>query len=1004
MDPLPEAIDTKEVREKLANGEASSWWRSFGEVLETPEFLKWAEDEFPERGTLLQIDRRDFLKLAGATALMASLAGCRRLDKDEIVPFVHMPEGRVPGKTLQYATSFVHDGFAIGVLAVSSEGRPIKIEGNPLHPSSMGRTDAFTQASIYHLYDPFRSQEVVSGRMAATLEEFVKAFQEAMKECKKSRRDVAVLTGSVTSPSLAGQIARLQKRHPGLRWVSYQPWNRDNVYEGTRLAFEERLSPVYHFVQADVVVSLDGDFLARTPGNIRYAADFGARRHIEGMDASKMNRLYAVESAPSITGAMADHRKAVKASEVEPVARALANLLGLSVPEGAKPAVDEAWLRAAAADLQAHRGKCLLIAGEHQPPIVHALVHAMNHTLGAVGATVEYTAPPESGAGQQLRSLKNLTADMSAGRVGALLILGENPVYDAPADLEFAEALRKVSCSAHLGLFRDETGETCAWHLPESHFLEAWGDARAFDGTVSLQQPLIAPLYSTVSAIELIEKLLDGTRTGRQILRDRWTTPGSADSQAAWDRKVHDGMIRDTAFASKPVTLGSEFRSVRASNGSSGLEAVILPDETVHDGRYANCPWLQELPKPMTSTVWDNAVYLSARTAERLGLKREDLATVAIGRREVTGSVWIQPGQADDLVVLHFGYGRVSGAPLALDDTQKERGFSAYAVQSSDAPFIAAGVEVRKAGGAYPIGDVQEHHVMRTSGGGRALDIVRSGTVAEFASNPSLSPDPEKDQKPLTSLYNDQEFEHEGNKWAMTVDLNLCIGCGACTLACQVENNIPAVGKSQCERGREMHWLRVDRYYKGSLDDPDETLFQPVPCMHCENAPCEPVCPVAATTHSTEGLNQMVYNRCVGTRYCSNNCPYKVRRFNFLNYADRKDQPTLQLLNNPNVSVRGRGIMEKCTYCVQRISAARIEAKKRGVPIQDGEIVTACQQACPTNAIVFGNMADAQSQVSRSRAQPRNYTLLRNLNTRPRTTYLSRVRNPNPEIEGAHGD
>ncbi len=990
----------EEARRRLIAGGGKQYWRSIGEVLETPEAQKWLDDEFPERRSIPEMDRRELLKYMGAATLMASLAGCRSLPQAKIVPYVKQPEEHVPGKALYYATSFTLGGYATGVLAQSRQGRPIKLEGNPDHPSSLGSTGIFEQAAIYGLYDPERAQTVTTGRMPSTIAEFTKNVLAILDQKKGTGgAGVAILTEGVTSPSLGAQIDRFLAKYPGAKWHFYEPVHRDSVRAGSAMAFGRPLEPVYDFAKADVVLSLDSNFLNSGPGNVRYARDFATRRGIEGVDASNLNRLYAVESAPSVTGANADHRLAMKASAVADFARALASMLGLPVRVGEPgPA---SWMKGLFSDLNAARGRSIVIAGEHQPPVVHALAHAINNALGNIGQTVRFIKPPEHRSGSHTASIRELAANLRAGKVDALLVLGGNPAYSAPAELEFASLIPKAKFAAHLSPFHDETSALCSWHVPESHFLESWGDARAFDGTVSMIQPLIDPLYSTVTASELLEQLTRGVRGGREIVFERWLggqPPKEAEEH--FEVYLHDGLIRGSAYPAEAATLDAASLSTASSPALSGLEAVFLPDPTVYDGRFNSNAWLQELHKPMTSLTWDNSVQLSPKTAESLGVKEEDVVEVTLKGRKVEGAAWIVPGQANDVVVMHLGYGRTAGAPNAYvpplmgtsPDVESVRGFNAFTLRTSDEPFIAGGVEIRKTGRSVGLADTQQHHRMNTP------DLVRSGTVAELAENPAFAEYPNLEKEELPSLYSEGEFAYDGHKWAMTIDLNLCIGCGACTMACNVENNVPAVGKIQVEKGREMHWIRVDRYYRGSLDDP-EVIHQPLPCMHCENAPCEPVCPVAATTHSKEGLNQMVYNRCVGTRYCSNNCPYKVRRFNYLNYADKVDHPQLTLLNNPDVTVRGRGVMEKCTYCVQRINAARIDSKKSGKPIEDGAIVTACQQACPTKAIVFGDLSDAKSAAARLRKDPRNWTLLRELNTRPRTTYLSRVRNPNKEVE-----
>ncbi|MBI5707524.1 MAG: TAT-variant-translocated molybdopterin oxidoreductase [Armatimonadetes bacterium] len=1014
MEMEKNSISVAEVREKLSKG-GPKWWRSLSQVMDTPSFKKWVEDEFPERATMLQVDRRNFLKLTGAAVMMASLTGCRRLDKDKIVPFVKMPEDSVPGKPEYYASTFVHGGYGIGVLVESRQGRPTKVEGNPLHPSSLGKSSAITQASIYGLYDPFRSQQTMRGRESTSLAEFLKAGKAALAGKAGNGQGVVLVTEAITSPSLAGQIKAFLKKYPGAKWCVYEPAGRDNEFAGTELAFGRRVNPVYNFERADVIVSLDADFLLSGSGVARYSQDFASRRTVAGGDASRMSRLYMIESSPSSTGATADHALRVKASQVQAAAGRLASQVGVANSVANDPRLNAAWLDAVAKDLQSASGRCVVLAGEHQPPSVHALAHAMNAKLGAVGQTVTYTEVPEVGPDTAF-TLKDAVADLNADKVDVLLVLGGNPVYLAPGDVNAKGAFAKAKFSARLGLYQDETSAVCQWHVPESHYLEAWGDARGHDGTISVAQPLIAPIYPSLAAIEFLETLSGGPRKSRAIVEDTHRPAGAVDTdlnpnagaafQKDWNQIVHDGMIRGSAFPAVSVTATADLSGMPAARPIEGPEVLFLPDATIHDGRYGTCAWLQELPRPMTSVTWDNLVLVSPKTAEKLGVENQDLVSLEVNGKKVEGPIFLAYGQAEDQIVVHMGYGRVSGAPLSFFDGNEVRGFDVNPLRTWQSPNMAAGGTITKVGGRQPVANTQEHHVMATTEGVMPLDIVRSGTIGEMAANPNFSPHPAEEKEELHSLYNDEEFKYDGYRWAMTIDLSLCTGCNACTQACQVENNIPSVGKSQVIKGREMHWIRVDRYYKGGFDSPTEVLHQPVTCQHCENAPCEPVCPVAATTHSKEGLNQMVYNRCVGTRYCSNNCPYKVRRFNFLNYADKTDYPTLTLLNNPDVSVRGRGVMEKCTFCVQRISAARIESKKSNTAIKDGDIVTACQQACPSKAIVFGDLSDEKSAVNKWQRDPRAYTLLREVNTRPRLKYLAKVRNVNKEIEaieGTHG-
>lgn len=978
------------------------YWRSLDELEGTEAYTKWLGDEFPDRSSIPNIDRRDMLKLMGAATVMASLAGCRSLPQEKIIPYVIQPEDTVPGVTEHYSTAFTLGGYAHGILAESRSGRPGKLEGHPNCSSTIGSSDVWIQGSLYDMYDPDRSQSVRKGKLISSWDEFRNEILGVLRSSEGNR--IHILTENITSPSLKGQLKAFLNRYPGSQWHQWEPVNADNVYAGTQIAFGQAVRPVYSFENADVIVSLDDDLFSFGPGRIRYAHDIAAGRIVEE-GTTKMNRIYAVHCAATITSAYADHRLAVKPSQVEKVAKDLATAV-----EGGSPGGDHAkWIEAVAGDLRASGGRCVVTAGWHQPPAVHAIAHAFNSLLGAVGKTVSYHARLDDEPQSLMSSLDDLVATINADAVDVLFILGGNPVYNAPGSAQFAESLNKVKTIVHCGLFVDETAELANWHLPEAHFLESWGDAMSFDGTIRFQQPLVAPLYSGRSLAEVLELLGRGTRTGKQILRDTYAGNLGAGlaADAAWDKMLHDGV---GPKVSTLVGVAASTSVIQASNPqpAKDLELLILPDPTIYDGRFANNAWLQEIPKPMTSATWDNTVQLSPATARSLGIEFEDIVEIATPDATVRGPAMIVPGQADGTVVVHMGYGRRAGGKIMLatspDLPKTNKMYGAPTVGFDVFPLVgptsfAASVQVTKVGGKWAIAQTQTHFSME----GR--DIVRSGTFDELASNPSLSHH-ESHGEPDT-LYNQTAIDKVGQQeWAMTIDLGLCTGCNACTIACQAENNIPTVGKEQVARGREMHWIRIDRYNLGAPESPDETVFQPVACLMCERAPCEPVCPVAATVHSKEGLNQMVYNRCVGTRYCSNNCPYKVRRFNFINYNDKVDKPSITLLNNPDVTVRGRGVMEKCTYCVQRINKARILEKRKNkatdepnVKVPEGKIVTACQQACPTNAIVFGDQGMKDSKVAKMKANPRAYGLLaEEVNTAPRTSYLGRVRNANPAL------
>ncbi len=1009
-------VNLEAVRTALAQRGGRRFWQSLDELTETPEYREFLEKEFPHDPAQEDgVPRRDVLKLMAASAALAGLSACTKLPEEKIVPYVVAPEEIIPGKPLFYATAMPHGGAAAGVLVESHMGRPTKIEGNTLHPGSLGATDAITQSAILTFYDPDRSPVVVREGRVSTWAAFTTFLKPLMEDRKQQRgAGMRLLTESVISPTLGAQIRELLAVYPEAKWHQWEPAGRDAAREGARLAFGRYVNTVYHFDRADVVVSLDSDFVRSGPGTVRYAREFISRRKLEGPE-SKMNRLYAVEATPLNTGAMADHRLPLRASEIENFTRALAAAVGVKVAGASLPAgVPEKWLLGLVRDLQAHRGTSLVVAGECQPPAVHALAHAINSELGNAGRTVEYTDPIEAEPVNQLESLRALVEDMhDPKKVDLLFILGPNPVYSAPPDFEFKKYLLGVRTRVHMGIYYDETAEQCHWHVPETHFLESWSDARAYDGTVTFIQPLIAPIYEGKSPHELVAEIAGKSgQTAHDIVRVYWQAQsGIKDAkafEAYWETSLHDGVAAGTALSAKPAPISATFLSSlpAAPAAVTGVEVMFRPDPTVFDGRFANNGWLQELPKPFSTLTWDNAAILSPATASKLGVSNGETLKLVTPTREaaVTAPAWVLPGQPDDCITLHLGYGRTRAGRVG-----SLQGFDAGEVRLSAAMWVASGMRIEKTGDSHLLASTQHHHVIDKQGhrleeeseAAGERDLVRVATLEEFRKNPAFAKDEEQEKTAGLTLY--PGFKYEGYSWGMAVDMQNCVGCGACVVACQAENNIPVVGKTEVSRGREMHWIRVDTYYRdqaaGDLKNP-EVYYQPVLCMHCENAPCEGVCPVGATVHSTEGLNEMVYNRCVGTRYCSNNCPYKVRRFNFLLFSDWTT-PSLYGARNPNVTVRSRGVMEKCSYCVQRIQAAKIEADKENDRVlRDGEILTACQQACPTEALVFGNINDPKSRVARLKAQERNYALLEDLNTRPRTTYLARVRNPNPEMEG----
>ena len=956
------------------------YWRSLDEIQDTPEFRDWVEREFPENASLLQdpSSRRTILKLMAASFGLAGLTACRR-PVEKIMPVAKGVEDYIPGKPLYYATAMTLNGAATGLVVECHDGRPTKIEGNPKHPSSGGAASAYAQASLLGLYDPDRSRAIVSNGDKADWDRFTSFANSTFTG---DGEGLWFLSERIASPSLEAVKAHAMRKFPKAKWAEYEPISEDEAIDGAILAFGEALRPQYRFEKADVVVALDSDFLGVDGAVTTWTRDFARRRKAEAM-----NRLYAVESNYSITGAMADHRQRLRTSEVRQFAADLAKELGatgggLKVLGGA-----DKWVAAVAKDLAAHRGRSLVIAGPRQPAVVHALAHVINQHLGNAGETVVYTKTPQR---NELMGIARLAEEMAGGGVKALVILGGNPAYNAPADLDFEAKLKRIPASVHVGLEYNETAAASKWHIPEAHYLESWSDALAWDGTASVQQPMIEPLFGGRTQAEVLA-LISGYKDQRpyDIVRNYWMAQWpQADREARWRRSLHDGII-SVAPAAEPVKALADAKRVSAELAQSkpaygGIEVVFYQDASLHDGRFANNGWLQEAPDPMTKLTWDNAALLSPATAKSLGVKTGDVISISRAGREISAPAMVQPGHADNSISLALGYGR-----RRVGRVGRGAGFDAYRIRTSDGFWIAAGAQVRKTGARYAFSLTQDHHSME----GRP--VVREATLEEFRKKPGFAREM-VEHPPLESLYPEHAYD-KGYQWGMAIDLNACTGCNACVLACQAENNIPIVGKDQVARGREMHWIRMDRYFTGNEADP-QVVYQPVACQQCENAPCEAVCPVAATSHSPEGLNDMAYNRCVGTRYCANNCPYKVRRFNFLEW--NKDVDELhKMAFNPDVSVRVRGVMEKCTYCVQRIQEKKIQAKAEGRrPIRDGEIKTACQQTCPAEAIVFGNINDPESRVAKLHKQDRSYALLEELNVKPRTQYLGKLRNPNPEL------
>jgi molybdopterin-containing oxidoreductase family iron-sulfur binding subunit len=1055
------------IREKILALEGKQYWRSLEEHADTPEFRRLVAEEYPHEIEEWDdsLSRRNFVKVMGASLALAGLSGCVIQPSEKIVPYVKAPEGMLPGKANFFATAMSIGGVATGLLVKAYEGRPVKIEGNPDHPGSRGATDILAQGSLLTMYDPDRSQEVTFRGGPKTWEGFMAALRSAVEENRvDGGAGVRFLTETITSPTLVDQFTRIKAELPSAKWIQYEPVNQDNALAGAKMAFGSPVQTIYKFDKADRVLSLDADIFSGF--NVGYIKDYSTKK-VYSEEHKDINRLYCIESTISITGAKADHRLAVKPSQMPDVVQAIAAAVGVS---GASSTYTEnaSWIAGLAKDLSAHKGTSIVVAGETASPMVHALAHAMNASLGNVGQTVVYSEPLSPGSDRtQTEQLRELIGDIDGGRVKMLVILGGNPVYNTPSDLKLTpERMQRIPLRVHLGLYADETAEQCHWHVPEKHFLEGWSDGRAYDGTASIVQPLIDPLYDGKNAHEVVQLFFKENfdKKDHDIVKEFWqkqnvslsttaapaatpakteanvassptpaaktaankaaatpapqntpaAAPRTANFEDTWRKMVHDGVVPNSAAQPKTVTPNTAFLTqAEAKPAAGGIEITIRREPSIYDGRFVNNGWLQELPRPLNKVTWENVGLISPRTAEKLGINRgrdereiagapqgttfvntkggnlfPDLVKVKYNGAEIQKGVpmWISPGHPDDVVTIYMGYGRSRAGKVGTG-----LGYNAFDVRRSDALDFGAG-ELARTGETTTVASTQTHFNME----GR--DLLRVWNLDEFEADPTMGEQHNEYPMSMYPVEQHQEVYAKNHRWGMTIDINSCVGCNACVIACQSENNIAVVGKEQVERHRMMHWLRIDAYYGGdSVAEPEGPHFQPVLCQQCEQAPCEVVCPVHATVHSAEGLNDMTYNRCVGTRYCSNNCPYKVRRFNFLLYQDW-NTPQYKLMRNPEVTIRSRGVMEKCTYCTQRIAAARIEAEKDQRAIRDGEVVTACQSVCPTNAITFGDTHDVNSQVAKTKKDERNYILLNDLNTQPRTTYLAGIKNQNKEM------
>lgn len=963
---------------------SKTYWRSMDQLADTPEFQKIVEREFPEGASELKnpVTRRNFLGLMGASIAFAGLASCRR-PVEKIVPYVKAPEKMIPGVPKYYATTMPLGRHALGLLVESHEGRPTKIEGNPEHPESMGKTHIFAQAEVLNMYDPDRAKVTSSKGVESSWDAFKKFWKEHYDALSAAKGEgLMILSGEMASPTMQRLRKELSKQMPKAKWVADEPISGLNMHKGLLAATGQALQAKAHYDKARVILSIDHDFLGTDPGSVAANRGFAEGRRVNGAHA-EMNRLYMVETAFSITGGMADHRKRLTQGELELFTRQLANALGV-ISDNAS-VVDAKWMNALVKDLKKNKGASLVVAGFRQTAAAHALVYAINQVLENNGRTVTYFNNPDLIL--QKNSASEMVDAIKSGSVKTLVIVDRNPVYTHSA-LNFAEALKKVDNVIAFSPYWDETGYAAHWHVPMSHFLESWGDASDVQGNRSVIQPLIAPLYKTISPVRFVNMIVNGTdKSDADIVKATWRMKSEKDWRRVLYKGVYDTQLKPVNAAArmnKIAGLVSGQKADATKPTANALQVVFQASASLYDGRYANNGWLMEVPDPVTHISWDNAALISPATAKALNVSNEDMVTLTAGGKTLDIVVSVLPGMSENVIALELGYGRTQTGRIADGN-----GFDVYGFMSGNGSYTLSGVTLSRKNESYPLANTQDHNAME----GRP--IIREASLEEYEKEPMFAREM-VEHPPLVSLWDERSYD-TGYQWGMAIDLSTCSGCNTCVVACQSENNIPIIGKEQVRNGREMHWIRLDRYFKGDPDNP-EMLFQPMGCQQCENAPCEQVCPVQATLHDEEGLNVMTYNRCVGTRYCSNNCPYKVRRFNFFNYTNSYPE-TIKMLQNPDVTVRFRGVMEKCTYCTQRIQEAKINAKNEGRLVADGDIQTACQQACPADAIVFGNINDPESRVSKLQKENRAYKLLEELNVKPRTSFLARIKNPNPELE-----
>ena len=1011
-----EFVKTNHNSEDKAKSHEFGYWKSLKDISSDKDYNKYLKQSDHQEES--NLSRRNFLSLVAASVALASLEGCKK-PVQKIIPYVEAHPGTIPGIRKEYATTMPFKNNVVGLVIENHDERPIKVFGNDNHPTSLGKSNVFSQASILDMYDPDRARGIKLDGKKVNWSEYIK-YAESIYNSKG--KGLAVLLQESSSPTMNALRKDFKKIYPNADWIVYEPINNENLYSGVERALGKRLQPYNRLEKAKTILSIGSDFLGSDDNNVNNTRKFSENRRVEDKN-STMNRLYVVESSMTATGASADHRLNIPTSELDLVLKELCSelkKLGMNISTGSLKTSNNLWIKAVAEELMENKGSSIILGGSHLSVDAHAIITMLNDKLNA---PVDYY-PLDSSHVTSVDDFVGLCKKMKNGSIENLIILGGNPVYNAPADLKFESLIKNVQNIVHLSNIYDETSKRSNWHIAESHFFENWGDAMSYDGYPSVIQPQIRPLFQSHTAIDLLIPIIYGKESSSyDFIREVWKSNiiKNSNFEKQWNKVLHDGVHQKPllkaykALSSKQLSTASLNTKLKVK--SDKFEVVFIASPSTYDGRYANNGWLQEVPKPITQLTWDNAALISMSVAKKLKIKNGQMLEISLDGKTMSIPAWIVPGQNKKTITIELGYGRDFNGRIGNDV-----GFNAYKLRTMSTMAYGVNASIKVLNKTYPLAGTQDHYgleedslsLLGNSSGTDSIqqripELVRQSTLDHYKDNPNFVQDAVKSHKPDKkrswadhSMYNPEpEYDYsKGQQWGMSIDLTSCTGCNACSISCQSENNIPIVGKQQVLNGREMHWIRIDNYFSGDPENP-EVSSQSVACVHCELAPCEQVCPVAATTHSSDGVNQMTYNRCLGTRYCANNCPYKVRKFNFYNFT--KDTPEIvQMAMNPDVTVRFRGVMEKCSYCYQRVSEARIKAENEHREMVDGDVKTACQDACPADAIVFGDINDPNSRVSKAKRNNRDYALLGQLGTSPRTTYLAKIRNQNPKLITNH--